>query len=82
MAAEAHEPRNIKVRTNIYLDLDVINFFKQRAKAPGALPYQTQINAALRRIMEEGLPVDVDINQLLQNEKLITAIAKRVRKLV
>jgi hypothetical protein len=31
---------------------------------------------------KEGTPVTVDINQLLQNEKLITAIAKRVRKLV
>src|ERR1051325_9078296 len=54
VAPDARKRHNIKIRTNIHLDLDVINFFKQRAKAPGALPYQTQINAALRRIMEEG----------------------------
>lgn len=82
MAPEARQPHNIKVRTNIHLDLDVINFFKQRAKAPGALPYQTQINAELRRAMVERRSDDVDINKLLHNERLLTALAKRVRELV
>jgi uncharacterized protein (DUF4415 family) len=79
MATEAREPHNIKVRTNIHLDLDVINFFKERAKAPGALPYQTQINAELRKLMEHS---DTDAgNDILRNEKLILAIAKRVKDL-
>ena len=82
MAPDTREPRNIKVRTNIHLDLDIIQFFKDRAKRPGALPYQTQINAELRRIMEQGRPLDLAIDNLLQNEKLITALAKRLRKLV
>ena len=82
MDPEARKPHNIKVRTNIHLDLDVISFFKKRAKAPGALPYQTQINAELRRVMEERRSDDVDINKLLQNETLIAALAKRVRELV
>ena len=78
MGPDAREPHNIKVRTNIHLDLDVINFFKQRAKAPGALPYQTQINAELRKLMERSGTGGEDI---LQNDKLILAIAKRVREL-
>ena len=45
MAPAARQPRNIKVRTNIHLDLDVIRFF-------------------------------------IQNEKLIAALARRVRELV
>lgn len=82
MTPDARQPHNIKVRTNIHLDLDVIDFFKDRARKPGALPYQTQINAELRRVMEEGRSDDVDINKLLRNEKLIAAIAKRVREMV
>ena len=82
LSPEARQPQNIKVRTNIHLDLDVINFFKERAKAPGALPYQTQINAELRRIMGEPQPGEVDINKLVHNEKLIAALAQRIRKLV
>ena len=80
MAPDAREPHNIKVRTNIHLDLDVINFFKERAKAPGALPYQTQINAELRRLMERSGAAGID--DILRNEKLILAIAKRVKALV
>ena len=82
MAPEARQPHNIKVRTNIHLDLDVITFFKERARTPGALPYQTQINAELRKVMEGGRSDDVDINRLLRNERLLAAIAKRVRELV
>ena len=52
MPPEAHEPRNIKVRTNIHFDLDILNYFKERASLPGASPYQTQMNAELRKIME------------------------------
>ncbi len=79
VALDAREPRNIKVRTNIHLDLDVINFFKDRAKAPGALPYQTQINAELRKLMARSGSAELD--DILQNEKLILAIAKRVKEL-
>src|SRR5204863_7451930 len=80
LARDAREPHNIKVRTNIHLDLDVINFFKERAKVPGALPYQTQINAELRKLMNSS-PVS-ETDNILQNEKLIRAIAKKVRELV
>ena len=79
MAPDARAPHNIKVRTNIHLDLDVINFFKGRAEAPGALPYQTQINAELRKVM--GRSGEAEIYDIVHNEKLIAAIAKRVKEL-
>jgi uncharacterized protein (DUF4415 family) len=80
VAPDAREVSKIKVRTNIHLDLDVINFFKDRAKVPGAQPYQTQINAELRRVMVGSSTTVAD--DILRNEKLMLAIAKRVRKLV
>jgi len=48
---EAFEDRNTKVKITMYLDLDILNHFKQRA-AETQVPYQTQINTELRRIME------------------------------
>jgi uncharacterized protein (DUF4415 family) len=36
----------------LYIDLDILNYFKERASLPGAPPYQTQMNAELRKIME------------------------------
>jgi uncharacterized protein (DUF4415 family) len=80
VAREARKPHNIKVRTNIHLDLDVINFFKERAKTPGAPPYQTQINAELRKLMSNSPTTTAD--DILHNEKLMLAIARKVRELV
>src|ERR687895_2876662 len=44
--------RHTKGRITIMLDLDVLDFFKPRAAQPGAEPYQTQINRALREYIE------------------------------
>ena len=41
-----------KVKVSIYLDEVVVEYFRQRAGSPNAAPYQTQINNALRRVME------------------------------
>ena len=79
---DALEPRNIKVRVNIYLDLDVVQFFKRRAAEPGAAPYQSQINAELRRIMEEAQTPESDpLAALRLASRLIsTATGEIVRK--
>jgi uncharacterized protein (DUF4415 family) len=45
-------PRHTKIRVNIFLDEEIIKYFKRRANKPNTQPYQTQINAELRRIME------------------------------
>ena len=43
-----------KVRVTMYLDADVLEYFKGRAAQPNAAPYQTQINGELRAVMERG----------------------------
>jgi len=73
------EPGNTKVRISILVDLDVLNFFKERASKAGALAYQTQINQVLRAEMEGK--ESVDVNRLAQDDRFIRAVAKRVRQL-
>ncbi|HJP92169.1 MAG TPA: BrnA antitoxin family protein [Pyrinomonadaceae bacterium] len=73
------EARNTKVRISILLDLDVLNFFKERASKAGALAYQTQINQILRAHMEGK--ESVDAKKLAQDDRFIRAVAKRVKQL-
>ena len=73
------EPRNTKVRISILIDLDVLNFFKERASKAGALAYQTQINQILRAHTEGK--ESVDATALAQDEQFIRAVAKRVKQL-
>ena len=47
-----------KTRITIYLDDDVLEYFKQRARQPNAAPYQTQINHELRAVMENRQAVE------------------------
>jgi uncharacterized protein (DUF4415 family) len=70
--------RDCKVRVTMYLDADVLQYFKERAEQPNAAPYQTQINNELRALMErnQGNPYA----ELLDNEHFIEAVAERVRK--
>jgi hypothetical protein len=42
-------PLNIKLRISILIDLDVLNFFKERASKAGALAHETQINQKIAR---------------------------------
>ncbi|MGB0386769.1 MAG: BrnA antitoxin family protein [Ardenticatenaceae bacterium] len=49
-----------KVRILIDLDHDILDYFKQRARQPNAVPYQTQINKALRELIErEKMPQQI-----------------------
>lgn len=60
---------NAKIRITISLDKDLIDFFKEEAKVPGALPYQTQINQALRAILP-GSPEHKAFYQRVKGELL------------
>ena len=65
----------------VYLDLDVIEFFKRRAAEPGGAPYQTQINAQLRRVIEEAERPEADpVATLRQASRMINSAAGQLEK--
>jgi uncharacterized protein (DUF4415 family) len=71
--------KNCKVRVTMYIDADIVEWFKKRASAPDAAAYQTQINSALRRHTERDgkkLPAST---QLLNDDRFIRAVAKRIK---
>ncbi len=69
-----------KVRITIALDDDVVEYFKAQSARPGALPYQTQINQALRRAIEAG-GTDAEAIKvaLLKDSTFLRAVAREVR---
>jgi uncharacterized protein (DUF4415 family) len=73
-----------KIRISILLDEDILEHFKQRAAAPNALPYQTQINNELRAVMmdDRGVTVEVEDDgaRLHTNPAFIKAVAKSVKQ--
>ena len=74
----AERARHTKVRITIMLDQDLLQFFKARAAEPGAAPYQTQINRALREYVTGGrYPLSKD---LLSDEGFISRLAERVSR--
>ncbi len=90
-----YDPKTAKVRISIYLDADVLAWFRARAEKPNAAPYQTQINNELRALMEREVTdkstargakgaqagkAVVDYAALLDDPQFIAAIAERVRQ--
>ena len=73
---EAFEDKNTKVRVTMYLDLDVLNYFKARAKE--GQPYQTQINAELRGVMEREQNHASPVVQLREAKGLIDAALRSI----
>jgi len=76
---ETSDPRKTKVRVTLYLDSDVLAYFKDRAAQPNAAPYQTQINNELRSLMERGAQSAFDYTSLLENRPFIAALAEKVK---
>jgi uncharacterized protein (DUF4415 family) len=70
--------RHIKVRITIFVDNDILKFFKARAAKRGKPPYQTQINQALREYMEGSPPPGK--GAVAADEKLISHLAERIAK--
>ena len=79
-------PSNIKVQITLRVDLDILEYFKKRASEPRAAPYQTQINAELRKIMESDSPdnepkLAKDVKDLASNKDFIRAVAEQLKEL-
>ena len=72
-----------KVRVNIHLDEDIVDYFKQRASEPNAAPYQRQINQALRKVIADNPTAESRlIEALLHDKNFITRLAKEVKPLL
>ncbi len=65
-----------KMRINIMLDEDIIEYFKKRAARPNAAPYQTQINQALKGFISGKISSAVPLDD--QGEALAERIAEKV----
>lgn len=66
-----------KVRVTIALDRDVVEHYKQAAASRGALPYQTQINQALRQTIEQPATQALK-SELLKDKEFIRSLAREV----
>jgi len=71
--------RDAKVKISLYLDGDILEYFRRRAEPPHAAPYQTQINNELRRIMENDSPDAASLeNDILNNEEFLRALKEKL----
>ncbi len=70
---------NCKVKVSLYIDGDILEYFRQRAAPPHAAPYQTQINNELRRIMENGSTDAASLEKdILNNEEFLRALKEKL----
>ncbi|MGI8668388.1 MAG: BrnA antitoxin family protein [Aridibacter sp.] len=75
----ATDLKNCKVKISLYLDSDVLEYFRNRAELPNAAPYQTQVNNELRRVMEnDSREVQSIENDILNNEEFLRALKKKL----
>src|SRR4051812_25498092 len=76
--------RPMKVRITITLDQDLVEHFKAEAAKPGALPYQTQINQALRKALagDELRPEQTEAIKaaLLKDPDFLREVAHRLEE--
>jgi uncharacterized protein (DUF4415 family) len=76
-------PRNEqKIKITAYIDGDILDFFKERAKLPDASPYQTQINQVLRQYMmnETNKANDEVVTvSMLENPAFLSALAEKLK---
>ncbi len=71
--------QNCKVKVSMYVDADVLKYFKERAEQPNAAPYQTQINSELRRVMENGSVETASVDRdILNDKKFLKALKKKL----
>lgn len=78
-----YSPQQAQVRLSLQLDADVLAWLRARA----TVPYQAQINAELRTLMErETTPVSSSQNHvanyvaLLNDANFIAAVAERIKQ--
>ena len=71
--------KDSKTKISLYIDSDILQYFRQRAESPNAAPYQTQINNELRRIMEnDAREVQSIEKDILNNEEFLRALKEKL----
>lgn len=73
--------KDCKSRVNILLDADIVEFFKEKASKKGSLPYQTQINQALRQFVENAKDSNNEVitMKMLDNPFFISTLAEKLK---
>ncbi len=75
----ATELKNCKVKISMYLDADILEYFRSRAEQPNAAPYQTQINNELRKVTEKcSLDTESVEKNILNDKKFLKALKKKL----
>ena len=70
---------NCKVKISLYIDGDVLEYFRARAESPHTAPYQTQINNELRRVMENDSSDAARLEKdILNNEEFLRALKEKL----
>jgi len=71
--------REAKVKISLYIDGDILEYFRKRAEPPHAAPYQMQINNELRKIMETDTQGNISLeNDILNNEEFLRALKEKL----
>ena len=77
--ARRHEQ---KIEITMFVDADILDYFKSRAEQFDAAPYQTQINDELRRVMEADHQAATNATDLtaeiLNNESFLRALKQKL----
>lgn len=71
--------KDAKVRVTMYLDADILEYFKRRASETHAARYQTQINNELRAVMERTAATN-QFTDLIDNDRFIESVAAKIRE--
>ena len=67
--------KDSKTKISLYIDNDILEYFRKRAELPEAVPYQTQINHELRKIIENDAQGKGNLeNDILKNEEFLRAL--------
>ena len=71
--------KDSKAKISLYIDCDILEYFRKRAESPDAAPYQTQINNELRRVMEYDSPDAASLEKdILNNEEFLRALKEKL----
>lgn len=78
------DPSEAKIKMTLFIDSDVLQYFRRRAEQPNAAPYQTQINQELRRVMERDLAEEKDkldavAEKLLNDPRFLNALSEKLK---